>query len=65
MAMETARTLGGTLVTWSPSLTGDQPITLEATENVTWLTQAQVAAFMAIASKPGEVFYLIWESHMW
>ena len=62
VAMETARTLGGTQVTWSQSLTGGQPITLEATDDATWLTLEQVAAIRDMASQSGATFPLVWES---
>ena len=62
VAMETARTLGGTPVVWSQPLSGGQPITLEATEDVTWLDQATVDSICAMAAQSGASFILIWEA---
>ena len=62
VAMETTRTLGGTPVIWSQQLYGGQPITLEATEDVTWLDQATIDAIRAMAAQPGASFILIWAS---
>ncbi|MBF0341471.1 MAG: hypothetical protein HQL95_10995 [Magnetococcales bacterium] len=61
VAQETARTLGGSQVVWSTSLTGGRPIDLEAADEVTWLTLAQVEAIHAMAMQPGGVFTLTWE----
>jgi hypothetical protein len=61
VGQETARTLGGTSVSWSQSLTGGQPITLEATDDCTWLTLDDAAALLAMAAQAGAVFPLIWE----
>ena len=61
VAMETARTLGGTPVVWSQPLSGGRPVTLEAQEDVTWLDLATVEAIRAMAAQAGASFNLIWE----
>ncbi|ABK43850.1 putative transmembrane protein [Magnetococcus marinus MC-1] len=60
VAMETARTLGGTPVLWSQPLIKGRPITLEAADGVTWLDQSTVMAIEAMAAQSGVVFPLIW-----
>ena len=62
VAQETARTLGGTPVIWTQPLSGGRPVTLEATEDVTWLDQATVDAIRAMAAQAGASFTLIWEA---
>ncbi|MBF0341514.1 MAG: hypothetical protein HQL95_11220 [Magnetococcales bacterium] len=59
VSQETARTLGGANVVWHSPLIGGRPIDLEAADDVTWLTRAQVEAIFAMASQSGGVFDLI------
>ena len=61
VAMETARTLGGTPVIWSQPLFGGQPVTLEAQEDVTWLDLVTVEAIQTMAAQAGASFTLIWD----
>ena len=61
VAQETSRTLGGTVVTWSQTLSGGQPVTLEAEDGVTWLSQETVEALRAMAAQAGAVFQLEWD----
>ncbi|MBF0155496.1 MAG: hypothetical protein HQL64_17310, partial [Magnetococcales bacterium] len=61
VAVETARTLGGSQVVWSAPLVGGRPIDLEAADDVTWLSLGQVQTIYAMAVQPGGVFTLIWD----
>ena len=61
VAVEIARTLGGSQVVWSSPLVGGRPIDLEAEGDVTWLDSNQVKAIYAMAVQPGGVFTLAWE----
>ena len=61
-AQEVGRTLGGSLVVWSQTLEGGQPITLEAQDDVTWLSLTQVEALSTLAAQAGATFTLIWDS---
>ncbi|MBF0154588.1 MAG: hypothetical protein HQL64_12670 [Magnetococcales bacterium] len=61
VAQEAGRTLGGAMVTWSQPLSGGRPVTLEAEEEVTWLSRAQVDAVIAMAMQAGAVFALEWD----
>ncbi|MBF0137465.1 MAG: hypothetical protein HQL65_14605 [Magnetococcales bacterium] len=62
VAQEATRTLGGTVVTWSQALSGGRPITLDATEEATWLDQSTVEAIRAMATQAGTTFPLVWDS---
>ncbi|MBF0273589.1 MAG: hypothetical protein HQL98_16215 [Magnetococcales bacterium] len=59
VAQEMARTLGGQNVVWGSALVGGRPIDLEAADDVTWLTHAQVEAIQAMATQAGGVFDLV------
>lgn len=58
VAQEVLVTLGGNPVVYSKGLTGNRPITLEATEDTGWLTKLMVDAVEGMASVPGGVYTL-------
>lgn len=61
VAMETARTLGGRLVTWTAPLDRGRPITLTAQLPSLWLPEESVVILRAMAAEAGAVFPLIWD----
>lgn len=58
VAQEVLTTLGGNPVVYSKSLSGNQPVTLEATEDTGWLTKTMLDSLKGIASVPGGVYTL-------
>lgn len=56
VAMESARTLGGTQVLWTQSQSKGQNITLEAGEAVGWFSLADIKLIQAMAAQPGATF---------
>ncbi|MBF0155539.1 MAG: hypothetical protein HQL64_17535, partial [Magnetococcales bacterium] len=64
VVQETARTLGGANVVWHAPLVGGRPIDLEAADDVTWLTLAQVEAIHGMAMQPGGIFDLVLEDEI-
>ena len=59
---EAATTLGGGTVIFSQTRIDGRPVTLEATDGITWLDQDAVDALKAMASQAGATFTLTWES---
>lgn len=59
VAQTVQRTLGGTLVYHTSSLEAGRPITLEARQDMGWLTETQVEALAALAAIPGNKMTLI------
>ena len=56
------QTLAGTPVVFTFRQASGWPLTLVAEEEVTWLDQNTVGALAAMASQPGAVFSLVWET---
>ena len=58
VAGASARTLGGTLLSWSNSISKGRPIDLVANESRGWMTRSQIQSLYSMASVSGTTFEL-------
>lgn len=64
VAQEVVRTLSGKQVLFCATLTGGQPVTLEAESQVAWIEKNTLNSIAEMAMQTGAIFTLEWEGEL-